>query len=765
MDERTTPGGSIAPGLCPVCRVEPTPRGAACCAQCTSADHSRPRCPRCHQVVAAVGAKTCKACKLTRPSDGWPRPPFAFEAGYTVLAELARDPLRVVYLAARDFDASEPDSRELVALKVATDDAEKDRMYEAFRAESFKLGRLGNQPDIVQVKGVERTRHKAPYIVTELAGGVVLSRVIERSGGGLAVGSAAWLGWKIAEALHKVHEQRLVHLGLSPSHLFVLDWGSSREAVKLAGFGGSLELHGPGSVSLSVPLSEKPFVDPRFMAPEQALLFERSRDAKEDDVEIDPRADIYGLGALLHVMLTGGSPFEPEPKDESAWIKAHRQQAPVDPCEKRPEVPRALCDVVLRCLSKGPEERYQSAAEVAEALKDVLLLEVLPGARQRAAGAVVPRPTSAATSMAKGDDDDCRDVEDRTLEAEQRVEALEEEVQQLQGELDKATDRLKQAVSARQRAEARVAAEQAKVDHPSGPVVVRLSQKLLSRVTARFVRVLPGTFTMGSPLSEAGRLERRIDVGSDPYATEPSKINFELQHEVTISRPFLLQTTPVTQAQFEALMGFNPSDFKDPRFPVESVSWFDAVAFCNRLSEQQGIPESQWAYELRDIKGKPGDYGYEAMVKWNGLDRLGFRLPTEAEWEYACRAGTVTATYTGDLDPERVKDEQPNPTLDPIAWFGGNSGNTTQKVATKAPNEWGLSDMLGNVWEWVWDWDDMYPSDPISDPSGSRTGDNRVIRGGSWSLYARFCRAAYRGRDWPGHRFNDIGFRPCRTLP
>lgn len=765
MEERTTLGGAAAPGLCPVCGLEPTTRGSSCCATCQSSNHEKPRCPRCHNVVSSSKVAKCGVCTQERPSKGWPQPPFAFEAGYMVLAEIDRDVSGVIYLAARDFDTNESSPTEHVALKVGTDDAAKDELYEAYRAESFKLGRFGNQPDILQVMGVERTRYKAPYFVTELAGGPTLSRVLLRVGAAIELGSAAWIGWKLAEALQKVHEQRLVHLGLRPSNLFILDWGSSREAIKLAGFGGSIEVHSQGSVSVSVavPATSETLIDPRFASPEQAVILKGTGKATVSSPELDHRADIYSLGLILYLMLTKALPFAKVPRSDAGWLKAHRFTAPLDPCERRKELPPYLCEVVLRCLRKDPDARFQSAQEVGEALKDVLLNEVLPESRQRAAMVTVPA-TVEPERKARSEATSAR-LRVRTRAAEQRIDELEDEVLHLQDELDEAKIRLKRAVSARQRAEARAAAEQAKVDHPSAPVVLRLSQKLLSRVTSKFVRLLPGTFTMGSPLAEAGRLERVLDVSSDPYNTELSSINFELQHEVTLSRPFLLQSTPVTQAQFEAVMGFNPSDFKDPRFPVESVSWYDAVTFCNRLSEQQGIPKEEWAYSIHERNGEAGEYGFEAVVEWLGPERLGFRLSTEAEWEYACRAATMTATYNGDLDPVHLKDEQPNSMLDPIAWFSGNSDSQTHKVATKGPNEWGLSDMLGNVWEWVWDWDDMYPSDPVSDPNGPASGENRVIRGGSWSLYARFCRAAYRGRDWPGHRFNDIGFRPARTLP
>jgi formylglycine-generating enzyme required for sulfatase activity len=259
------------------------------------------------------------------------------------------------------------------------------------------------------------------------------------------------------------------------------------------------------------------------------------------------------------------------------------------------------------------------------------------------------------------------------------------------------------------------------------------------------VAVEHGSFTMGSPGTEAGRY------------------SYEVPHLVNLTHPFLLWPTPVTQDQFEALMGFNPSGAgSGPRLPVETVSWFEAVAFCNALSRKQQLDES---YRIFDVKGTPGDKDYQFNVEWKGLTHPGYRLPTEAEWEYACRAGTTTATYNGDLREGLLEKEQPNPILDPIAWFYGNSGTGTHPVGELEANAWGLNDMLGNVYEWIWDWYGSYPSGAVADPSGPEGGSDRVFRGGSWSDYARLCRAADRYRLSSGCRDRYLGFRPARSRP
>src|SRR5262249_22422074 len=222
------------------------------------------------------------------------------------------------------------------------------------------------------------------------------------------------------------------------------------------------------------------------------------------------------------------------------------------------------------------------------------------------------------------------------------------------------------------------------------------------------VRVPAGTFLMGSPDSEQGRNE-----------------NEGPQHSVTISS-FYMGKYEVTKAQWRAVAGLfkvkiylspAPSHFKGDNLPVEQVSWDEATEFCERLSQ---------------------------------ATRKTYRLPTEAEWEYACRAGT-TGAYAGNLDE--------------MAWYSGNSDNTTHPVGQKKANAFGLYDMHGNVWEWCQDWysENYYSQSPSADPTGPGSGSYRVGRGGGWLSDERPCRSAYRGRVAPGYYNGVLGFRLVRT--
>ncbi|WP_039820288.1 formylglycine-generating enzyme family protein [Nocardiopsis halophila] len=190
--------------------------------------------------------------------------------------------------------------------------------------------------------------------------------------------------------------------------------------------------------------------------------------------------------------------------------------------------------------------------------------------------------------------------------------------------------------------------------------------------------------------------------------------------------PFLLSAAPVTQEFYAQVTGERPGGFQGARLPVEGVSWTDAVRFCAALSEHEGLRP---AYRLR-----PDGSGAE----WDpGAD--GYRLPTEAEWEHACRAGTTGPRY-GELGA--------------IAWYRENSGGRIRPVGGRRPNAWGLYDMLGNAWEWCWD---------LYDPQVY--GPYRVLRGGGWADAHWSCRASVRRRSHPAFRIDDVGFRIARSVP
>jgi formylglycine-generating enzyme required for sulfatase activity len=230
------------------------------------------------------------------------------------------------------------------------------------------------------------------------------------------------------------------------------------------------------------------------------------------------------------------------------------------------------------------------------------------------------------------------------------------------------------------------------------------------------VRIQGGSFTMGSPSSEAGW-------GDD-----------ETQHQVTVSS-FYMGKYEVTQKEYQAVMGTNPSSFKGDNLPVENVSWYDAVNYCNALSKKEGLTP---AYTVNGNN-----------VTWN-KSANGYRLPTEAEWEYACRAGTTGPYSSGS-------------SVGTAGWYDSNSGSKTHPVGQKQANAWGLYDMHGNVWEWCWDWYGPYPGGSQTDPTGASSGGSRAARGGSWGSYARGLRSAYRFWHNPSIQATYLGIRLVRS--
>ena len=235
-------------------------------------------------------------------------------------------------------------------------------------------------------------------------------------------------------------------------------------------------------------------------------------------------------------------------------------------------------------------------------------------------------------------------------------------------------------------------------------------KEITNSIGMKLVLIPKGTFMMGSPESEQGRKED------------------ENQHEVTISKDYYLGVSEVTQGQYEKVMEKNPSHFQgaivgneNADLPVENVSWDDAVEYCKKLSE---LPDEKKVGRV-------------------------YRLPTEAEWEYACRAGSKTA-YSFD-DEEGLLSE--------YGWFRRNSSDRTHTVGLLEPNAWGLYDMHGNVWEWCSDWYEEYPKGAVSDPTGAKEGSLRVDRGGSWRYEAAVCRSAIRLRVNPSFRDDRSGFR------
>jgi formylglycine-generating enzyme required for sulfatase activity len=281
-----------------------------------------------------------------------------------------------------------------------------------------------------------------------------------------------------------------------------------------------------------------------------------------------------------------------------------------------------------------------------------------------------------------------------------------------------------------------------KATNAEGSDTKSLSIKIAASI--EMVQIQDGVFNMGSPPSE------------------PDRDSNESWHFVVISE-FKMGKYQVTQGQYEVVMGNNPSYFTTPvspetstvNRPVERVSWYDAIIFCNKLSMMKGLNpvyRINGSTDPDDWGDVPTDWYSPRKDAWDAVQMLtssnGYRLPTEAQWEYACRAGTTTAYNTGDT------------ISDSTGWYLNNSGNRTHSVGEKPSNPWGLYDMHGNVFEWCWDWYGDYPNvSGLRDPTGADSGSLRVYRGGSWGMFKEVLRSAYRNYNPPHYEFNMVGFR------
>ena len=267
--------------------------------------------------------------------------------------------------------------------------------------------------------------------------------------------------------------------------------------------------------------------------------------------------------------------------------------------------------------------------------------------------------------------------------------------------IDSCNMRLEEAARrAREEAEQRAREEAARVEAARREREEKeQKQQIINRLVANMVRVEGGPFTMGATAEQ----------GSDAFSDEKPT------HQVMLST-YYIGKYEVTQAEWQAVMGTNPSHFKGGNLPVENVSWYDCQEFICKLNE------------LTDKE---------------------FRLPTEAEWEYAARGGkrSYGVKYAGGSD------------INNVGWYSGNSDNTAHPVGQKRANELGLYDMTGNVWEWCQDWKGNYSSASQTNPQGPATGTFRVLRGGSWFNGARDCRLSYRDFSGPGNGFNHLGLR------
>ncbi len=539
------------------------------------------------------------------------------------------------------------------------------------------------------VQVYEVAEHPLPYLAMEFIPGETLQQKLDRNGP-LEVSETLRIGRQIAEGLAAAHARDLIHRDIKPAN--VLIEGGPRQQVKITDFG-LARAADDASISQSGIIAGTPM----YMAPEQA-----------QGQTLDQRADLFSLGSVLYQMAAGRPPFRAN--NTVAVLKRVCEDTPRAIREIIPETPQWLCDIIAKLHAKDPEDRYQSAREVSDVLADcesqLKANSKLKDFSRIPRGKSSPRRTVRQKWIAAA----------TVLLLPMFALAVTEfaGVTNLFRGQQATPDPVMNAEGAGVRRE-----------RPAGKGT---PADFTNTLGMQFELIPAGKFTMGSPMEE---IDRFLGLLAEDGWRKERVASEGPEHVVEITQPFSMGTTQVTVGQFRQFVDDAGSQSGDARWrnlsvgqtdnhPVVWVTWENAVDFCKWLSKKEGRT---------------------------------YRLPTEAEWEYSCRAGKSGTRYCyGDDDGE----------LKNYGWYKENSGGGTHPVGKKKPNEWGLYDMHGNAGEWCHDRYDpnYYKTSPKQDPPGPGTGDERVLRGGTWSRSEPFfCRSAFRNHDAPESRYDDIGFR------
>ena len=571
-----------------------------------------------------------------------------------------------------------------------------------FRDEAQLLVGFDSHPSIVSCRDFFRANGTA-YLVMAYEDGRSLAEVLaSREAGGCPFTEEDLLAVirPVLAGLARVHAAGVLHRDIKPSNILIrrrderpvlIDFGAAKQATA------------------RFSKSQAPYTE-GYAALEQVA----------DAGTLGPWTDMYGLGAVMWRIVAGSNrPWEP-PHPVRVEQRSHAVVAAADdPMPSASELGKGrfqprLLEAIDRCLRLRETARIQGSHELLETLREAGGESIPesegpvqgPGPADGVAG---PKQEGVEAEIGREPDDHRRVRLERSQSDSTQPwigdwDALGEIQDPGFAETARAYiaryGRMPAASVWVAKAEALVAKlrELETTDRPQ----LAAGESWRNSLGMVFAWIPAGSFFMGSPSYEECRCAD------------------ERLHSVRISQGFWIGKYEVTQEEWVAVMGENPSHFKECRSccPVESVSWYDAQKFIRKLNE------------------------------WESLGGYVYRLPTEAEWEYAARAGTTGANY-GELEA--------------IAWYGCNNELRTYPVGQKRANAWGLHDMMGNVWEWTADWYAEYPSVPATNPQGPSTGSWRVVRGGSWEPYAGLVRSALRNYHSPDEAFDDVGFRLIRT--
>lgn len=694
-------------------------------------------------------------------------PPAGIIPGYQINREIAQGGQGIV------FDAIHEATGRRIALKLLFGSATSQRDRARFDREVQILASL-QHPNIIDIIDRGTLPDGSFYLAMPYIAGRPLDawmavhneRVSERTGRE-ALGQVLKVFLKVCDAVNAAHLRGVVHRDLKPNNIIVddhdephiLDFGLAKTAFEPSNSG---PMTMTGQFLGSLP----------WASPEQA---------DGNAASLDVRSDVYSLGVILYQMLTGTFPYEVagnmrdilnniatvKPPPPSSVLTTAMKQA-TQPKTKsyknrhRPksELNATIDAIVLKALAKRREDRYQNAGELAQEIERYLagkpvmaeggattartakmrtwvgiggMLVLLLIAFVALSKSTPVETTLNLPSIKPADAASPPAAAPVTPQSSPNPSNISADQQRITTLLDQARskDNVKQGRTALSLLD-----DLLKLD-PSNPEAISLQAKIskyyppaaigdrwANSVGMKFTYIPAGEFLMGG--DQAPEIVAGLGGGEAVW--------YQVEHpraRVRITRPFLMGTTEITQRQYKAVMGENPSFFSgDESLPVESVSWDDAVAFCKKLSEKENVE---------------------------------YRLPTEAEWEYACRAGSTTPFSTG----ETIGTDEANYHGEYV-YANGRPGANRRKPTPSGnfpPNRWGLYDMHGNVWEWCADWYGKYSATPNENPSGPTLGKTRITRGGSWENNPWHCRSAYRdATSSPAVRKITIGFRVVCVL-
>ncbi|MEI6236054.1 MAG: bifunctional serine/threonine-protein kinase/formylglycine-generating enzyme family protein [Planctomycetota bacterium] len=659
--------------------------------------------------------------------------------------------------------------RRTVALKVIKAGMDSAKVIGRFEAERQALAMMDHE-NIARVFDGGTTPSGQPYFVMELVEGTPLTSFCDESR--VTLRGRLQLFIQVCKAIQHAHQKGIIHRDIKPSNVLAT-FKDDELIVKVIDFGVAKAIDQKLTDVTQVTSQGVIIGTLEYMSPEQAGV-------NPEMTGVDARADIYALGVLLYELLTGTTPLErariknagllavlerirledpPRPSvritKSQAAAKNISETLQIDPKKYAHAIAGDLDWIVMKALEKDRTRRYETVNGLARDIERHLTNQPVE-ARPTSAGyraekfvsknkGVVAAIAAVMLSLLAGIAVAYQKAKD---EAEQRrvaVAALKEQ-KRLTFE---AVVRNAEADSGLGESENVIAEltpflmEKELAEHPLRGKCVKLVEKAqdgYTRFAAFNEQVKKHPKSVSLDLGHGVMLEL-ILIPAGKYMMGGKLNANEVPHPVTITKPFYMGRFAVTQEQYETVVGTNPSLFKGPQKPVESVTWFDAVAFCEKLNKQAGT------------------------------NKVAFALPTEAQWEYACRGGTTTEYYFGDDATE----------LEKYAWYEKNAGIKSgnygvQPVGGKPANPFGLYDMHGNVDQWCQDWydADYYKNSPKEDPSGPKEGVvekslmsvARVLRGGSYDHESTSCRCANRSWDSPtGRYFDDAGFRCVLVLP